>query len=88
MDIVFNRHTRIAKFAHGQDVYMLLDAQLIELTRERMILSGIEREKDELINKVEDFAQTWVCWFVKNEKDETFTILDKCEIIGTIHDKE
>ena len=65
MDLVFNRHTRIAKFAHGQDVYMLLDAQLLELTRERMILSGIEREKDDLINKVEDFAQTWVCWFVK-----------------------
>ncbi len=67
MDLVFNRHTRIAKFAHGQDVYMLLDAQLIKLTSERMILSGIEREKDDLINKVEDFAQTWVCWFVKNE---------------------
>ena len=38
MDLVFNRHTRIARFAHGQDVYMLLDAQLIKLTRERIAI--------------------------------------------------
>lgn len=33
-----------------------------ELTRERLILSGIERLEEPLILKVEDFAQTWVCW--------------------------
>ncbi|MBD9363799.1 hypothetical protein EBB_25560 [Methylomonas sp. EbB] len=40
----------------------LRDAQLVELTRERLILSGIERQEDLVINKIEDFAQTWVCW--------------------------
>ena len=25
-------------------------------------------------------------WFLKSQKDETFTILDKCEVIGNIHD--
>jgi len=67
LDPVFNRHIRVARFVLGQDSLKLLDAQLIELTRERLILSGIERERDDLINKIEDFAQTWVCWFTKNE---------------------
>jgi hypothetical protein len=38
------------------------DAQLIEMTRERLILSGIERYEDITNIRVEDFAQTWVCW--------------------------
>jgi hypothetical protein len=40
----------------------LLDAQLLEVTRERMVLSGIERIEELSISKIEDFAQTWVCW--------------------------
>ena len=40
----------------------LLDAQLVKLTNERLVLSGIERHEDELRSKIEDFAQTWVCW--------------------------
>jgi len=40
----------------------LRDVQLVELTRERLILSGIERYEDITMNRIEDFAQTWVCW--------------------------
>ncbi|MBK7052244.1 MAG: hypothetical protein IPH54_17010 [Rhodoferax sp.] len=40
----------------------LLDAQLVGLTREVLSLSGIERLEDPLILKIEDFAQTWLCW--------------------------
>lgn len=70
-DSVFNRHLRVATLkpppgVSGEPLHRLLDAQVIELTRERMILSGIEREHDLAINKIEDFAQTWVCWFERN----------------------
>ena len=66
-DSVLNRYTRMAKLsgvegAKPQLAPPLLDAQLIELTQERMILSGIERYEDIVIAKIEDFAQTWVCW--------------------------
>lgn len=27
-----------------------------------MVLSGLERHEDAAILKIEDFAQTWVCW--------------------------
>jgi hypothetical protein len=40
----------------------LLDVQLLEVTKERLVLSGIERIENPSISKVEDFAQTWVCW--------------------------
>lgn len=71
VDPVFNRHLRVATLkppsgVAGEPLHRLLDAQVIELTRERMILSGIEREHDLAINKIEDFAQTWVCWFERN----------------------
>lgn len=71
IDSVFNRHLRVATLstAAGQSdtpALRLLDAQLIELTRERLILSGIEREHDEAINKIENFAQTWICWFERH----------------------
>lgn len=39
----------------------LLDAQLVGLMRERMILLGIERHGGLLISKIENLAQTWVC---------------------------
>lgn len=66
-DNVLNRFTRVATLRSlepGSELLapILLDAQLIELTRERLILSGIERLEEPLILKVEDFAQTWVCW--------------------------
>ena len=66
-DNVLNRMTRVAQLRSlepGSEllVPLLLDAQLIELTNERLILSGIERVEEPLILKIEDFAQTWVCW--------------------------
>lgn len=67
-DTVLNRHTRIARLqspssAIQLDVPPLLDAILVEVTAERLVLSGIERHEDIAIAKIEDFAQTWVCWF-------------------------
>lgn len=65
-DNLLNRHTRVARLRSAENSTELLpalrDAQLIEMTRERLILSGIERQEDVVINKIEDFAQTWVCW--------------------------
>lgn len=66
-DVVLNRYTRIAQLRACDSsaallVPRLLDAQLLELTRERMVLSGIERHEDAAILKIEDFAQTWGCW--------------------------
>ncbi len=65
-DSLLNRHTRVARLRETENSNELLpalrDAQLIEMTRERLILSGIERLEDITINRVEDFAQTWVCW--------------------------
>lgn len=66
-DDLLNRHTRVARlrapaWQPDLEVPPLLEAVLVELTRERLILSGIERHEDPLISKVEDFAQTWVCW--------------------------
>jgi hypothetical protein len=65
-DSLLNRHTRVARFRAIENSNELLpalrDAQLVELTRERLILSGIERCEDATIDRVEDFAQTWVCW--------------------------
>ncbi len=65
-DNVLNRYTRVARYRAMENSNELLpalrDAQLVELTRERLILSGIERQEDLVINKIEDFAQTWVCW--------------------------
>lgn len=67
-DAILNRYTRIARLAAPAatdtlDVPPLMDATLIELTNERLVLSGIERFEDVAIAKIEDFAQTWVCWF-------------------------
>lgn len=67
-DTVLNRHTRIARLhsstgATKLDVPPLLDAILVELTAERLVLSGIERHEDVAIARIEDVAQTWVCWF-------------------------
>lgn len=67
-DSVLNRHTRIARLlptvaTQQLDVPPLLDAILVELTAQRLVLSGIERHTDDAIAKIEDFAQTWVCWF-------------------------
>ena len=50
-DTVLNRHTRIARLhsstgATKLDVPPLLDAILVELTAERLVLSGIERHED------------------------------------------
>jgi hypothetical protein len=65
-DNLLNRHTRVARFQaieNRRELFPALrDAQLIEMTRERLILSGIERYEDITINRIEDFAQTWVCW--------------------------
>lgn len=66
-DDLLNRHTRVARLraptgAAALDIPPLLDAQLVELSSSRLILSGIERQEQPLISKVEDFAQTWVCW--------------------------
>ena len=66
-DPVLNRHTRVATLlnpASGAplDVPPLRDTQLVGLTREVLSLSGIERLEDPLVLKVEDFAQTWLCW--------------------------
>lgn len=70
-DAVLNRHTRIARLrspvgANRLDIPPLLDATLIELTAERLVLSGIERHNDVAIVKIEDFAQTWVCWLERH----------------------
>lgn len=68
-DVVLSRTTRIARLDvadAGVDVPPLMDAVLVELTAERLVLSGIERHKDEVLDKIEDFAQTWVCWFDKH----------------------
>lgn len=62
-DDILNRSTRIARLQSPTAVPPLLDVQLIELTAERMILSGIERHEDPVLQKIEDFAQTWLCWF-------------------------
>ena len=67
-DAVLNRYTRIARLqspaaATKLDVPPLLDAILVELTAERLVLSGIERHEDVAIARIEDVAQTWVCWF-------------------------
>lgn len=70
-DAVFNRHLRVAMLKPppgvvGEPLHRLLDAQVVEITRERIILSGIEREHDPAINRIEDFAQTWLCWFERH----------------------
>ena len=67
-DTVLNSHTGIARLhwstgATKLDVPPLLDAILVELTAERLVLSGIERHEDVAIAGIEDVAQTWVCWF-------------------------
>ena len=66
-DEVLNRHTRIARLWHPTtglllEIPPLLDAQVVGLTRELLSLSGIERIEDPVLSKVEDFAQTWLCW--------------------------
>lgn len=66
-DEILNRYTRVAKVRSTENgspllVPCLLDAQLLEMTRERLVLSGIERIEELSISKIEDFAQTWVCW--------------------------
>lgn len=65
-DPVFNRHVRIARLKeqHSGSLLcpVLLDVQLVGLTREVMSLSGVERHQDLTIERVEDFAQTWLCW--------------------------
>ncbi|PPC90843.1 MAG: hypothetical protein CTY34_06170 [Methylobacter sp.] len=65
-DNLLNRHARVARLGSIENSNELLpalrDAQLVKLTCERLILSGIERQEDLVINKIEDFAQTWVCW--------------------------
>lgn len=65
-DAVLNRHTRIARLRdlhnHQPIGPALLDAQLVGLTREVLSLSGIERIEDPTLLKVEDFAQTWICF--------------------------
>ena len=71
-DPVLNRHTRVATLLDPTtgaplDVPQLLDTQLVGLTREVLSLSGIERVEDPLILKVEDFAQTWLCWLDARE---------------------
>jgi len=33
------------------------------ITAERLVLAGIERHEDVAIARIEDVAQTWVCWF-------------------------
>lgn len=67
-DNLMNRHIKVARLRSPENSNELLpalrDAQLIELTRERLILAGIERHEDITLNKIEDFAQTWVCWLV------------------------
>lgn len=67
-DAVLNRYTRQAKLSSPGDgspldVPALLDVQLLELTAERLVLSGIERVEDRAILKIQDYAQTWLCWF-------------------------
>lgn len=67
-DEILNRYTRVATLrdvatgAAIASVPKLLDVQLVGMTREYLSLSGIERVEDELLSKVEDFAQTWICW--------------------------
>ena len=66
-DPVLNRHTRVASLwtlTSGEllSVPALLDTVLVGLTREVLSLSGIERVEDPLNLRVEDFAQTWLCW--------------------------
>lgn len=59
-DVVLNRHTRVARLRSTTGktdlaIPPLLDASLVELTAERIILSGIERNEDIVFAKVEDF---------------------------------
>lgn len=41
---------------------LLLDAQLVELLSTRLVLSSIEREHNLGLNRITDYAQTWVGW--------------------------
>lgn len=65
-DSVLNRVSRVARLrmpGGGSVERELREAQLVELTRERLVLSGLERHEERALDVVEDFAQTWVCWF-------------------------
>lgn len=70
-DDLMNRHTRIARLRALDGTNELLpalrDAQMIELTRERLIISGIERHEDVTISRIVDVAQTWVCWITQTK---------------------
>lgn len=64
-DDVLNRYTRAAKFTPAvpdQGHNLLLDAQLVELSSTRLVLSGIERQHDQALSRIVDYAQTWVGW--------------------------
>lgn len=68
-DDVLNRYTRAAKFVptvpdDGHN--LLLDAQVVELSQSRLVLSGIERQHDVALNRVVDYAQTWVGWLSRD----------------------
>lgn len=69
-DDLLNRYTRMAKLIDPRtsaqlDVPVLRDVQLVGMTRDVISLSGIERIEDVAISKIEDFAQTWLCWLCK-----------------------
>ena len=65
-DALLNRYTRIARLRSplsGRELLVqMLDAHLVEITNERIVLSGLERVEDRAILKSTDYAQTWVCW--------------------------
>lgn len=66
-DEILNRTTRVAKLvdpntgAQVENIPLLRDAQLVGMTRDSLSLSGIERIEDAAIQKIEDFAQSWLC---------------------------
>lgn len=60
-DAVLNRVYRVARLRtlSAEPLEMALrEAQPVELTRERLILSGLERHEEPALRVVEDFAQT------------------------------
>ncbi len=63
-DVLLNRWTRQARIQpadakEAPEAPILLDAQLIRLDGSLMILSGLERRPDPVLDRSYDLAQTW-----------------------------
>lgn len=79
VDPVLNRTTRVAQMhdpATGNrlpNVLPLRDVQVVRMTESLMILSGIERLEDVIIDRPFDVAQTWWLEFEDPKNDNEYT---------------